>query len=315
MADSDDEDFPDVPPPEVPEEFAATYREAYRRAMEEAAEAGPAVPDVDEPVEEAAPSPDVSPEPGEAVAPRPGAHRVTEYRAGTPLERARASAWFVPLVAVLLVLALVLGGWLVARSLAADNQPARTPAEKSGAGAITSEPTAPKSSEKPESPRPAPHRGPVARVKVTAISATCTLEPGIDSAGRRVEYAAGNAVDGNPSTAWRCEGDAVRQRLALRLPKGTEVAAVGLVPGYAKTDPASRVDRYAENNRITRVRWLLAEGVTLEQRLDPAPGLRDLQVLRIPRTATDRVVLEILAVEKGSRGATAISEIRISSSR
>lgn len=287
MADSDDAGFPDGPPPEVPEEFAAAYREAYRRAM----------------VEGSAPSadPDQAPPqaPSESVAPGgPPTQRVTEYRAGSRLEHLRESAWFVPLVAVLLVLALVLGGWLLARSLGGDEEPAGTPAERSGtAGAA------------------APHRGPVDPVEVTAISATCTLAPGVDAAGRRVGYDARNAIDGKPTTAWRCEGDAVRQRLVLRLPEGTEVAAVGLVPGYAKTDPASGADRYAENNRITRVRWHLAEGVKVEQRLDPAPGRRDLQVLRVPRTATDRVVLEILAVERGSRGATAISEIRISAAR
>lgn len=284
MADSDNADLPDAPPPEVPEEFAATYRDAYRRALEG--------------------------EDDEPLPVEPGAHRVTEYRAGTPLEHLRQSAWFVPLVAVVGVLALVLVGWLIARGLGGDDP---APARQSGtADATRSDPTAASTGGTSSRTGRSAHRGPVEPVAVTSIAATCTLAPGVDAAGRTVDYVAGNATDGDLTTAWRCEGDATGERIVLRLPKGTEVAAVGLVPGYAKTDAASGADRYAENNRITRVRWIFADGVSIEQRFDPAPGRRELQVLRIPPTATDRVVLEILAVQKGSRGATAISEIRLS---
>ena len=37
----------------------------------------------------------------------------------------------------------------------------------------------------------------------------------------------------------------------------------------------------------------------------------DLQLVRVPRTKADKVVLEILAVKKGPRNKTAISEIQI----
>ena len=90
---------------------------------------------------------------------------------------------------------------------------------------------------------------------------------------------------------------------------------VGLVPGYAKTDPASGVDRYAENNRITKVRWTLDDGVQVIQRLDPDPSSRAMQVLRVPRTTTDTVVLEILAVQRGQRATTAISTIGLWAAR
>ena len=83
------------------------------------------------------------------------------------------------------------------------------------------------------------------------------------------------------------------------------------MPGYAKTDPVSGVDRYAQNNRITMVRWTLADGTSFVQRLDPDPSSRELQLLRVPRTTTDTVQLEILAVERGSRNTTAISEVAL----
>jgi hypothetical protein len=154
-------------------------------------------------------------------------------------------------------------------------------------------------------------RGPVSAVAVDAIAADCTAPPGRDSAGHQVSYAPENATDGKADTAWRCPGTAVGQVLTLRLGGDTDVAQVGLVPGYAKTDPESGVDRYAENNRITRVRWTLGEGTTVVQRLDPDPTSRGVQLLRIPRTTTDTVIVEILHVRRGARNTTAISEVSL----
>ena len=42
-----------------------------------------------------------------------------------------------------------------------------------------------------------------------------------------------------------------------------------------------------------------------------SPEDRNLQLLRVPRTRTDTVELEILAVKKGPRNKTAISEIQL----
>ena len=153
------------------------------------------------------------------------------------------------------------------------------------------------------------------QVPIGAVSADCTSSPGVDSAGRRVSYAPENAVDADSTSAWRCPGTAVGQKLVLRLDRAVDVAEVGLIPGYAKTDPANGADRYAENNRITRVRWTLGDGVEVVQRLDPDPSSRAMQVLRVPRTTTDTVTLEVLAVRRGPRNTTAISTIGLWAAR
>ena len=144
-----------------------------------------------------------------------------------------------------------------------------------------------------------------------AVTATCTSAPGVDSAGKKVDYEAGNTTDHDPSTAWRCDGEALGTVLTVTLPADTEVGQVGLIPGYAKTDAKSGADRYAENNRITKVRWTLADGTFVVQKLDPSPDKRDVQLLRVPKTATGTVTLEILAVDRGSRNTTAISELEV----
>jgi len=126
-----------------------------------------------------------------------------------------------------------------------------------------------------------------------------------------VRYDASNTIDQDPTTAWRCAGEAIGTVLTITLPADTEVGQVGLIPGYAKTDPKSDADRYAENNRITKVRWTLADGTVVVQNLDPSPDNRDVQLLRVPRTATGTVTLEILAVDRGARNTTAISELEV----
>ena len=60
--------------------------------------------------------------------------------------------------------------------------------------------------------------------------------------------------------------------LVLDLGGPIRVAELALVPGYAKTDAADGTDRYAENRRITAVRWRFDDGTTVEQELDPDPS-------------------------------------------
>ena len=65
------------------------------------------------------------------------------------------------------------------------------------------------------------------------------------------------------------------------------------MPGYAKTDPQSGADRYGENNRLTRVRWVFGDGDSVVQNLDGSPDTRGVQTMRIPPVETDSVVLEL----------------------
>ncbi|WP_425491715.1 discoidin domain-containing protein [Nocardioides mesophilus] len=146
---------------------------------------------------------------------------------------------------------------------------------------------------------------------VAGTSASCEADSSVDAAGNQIAYPPQNAVDQDTTTAWRCDGSGVGQTLTLTLGQGTRIGEVGLIPGYAKTDPRSGVDRYAENNRITRVRWRFDDGSSVEQRLDGTAANRSLQTLRIPVTTSGSVVLEVLDSTPGSRDTMAVSEVRI----
>jgi hypothetical protein len=158
-----------------------------------------------------------------------------------------------------------------------------------------------------------PYDGQVKSVQVTRASATCQAPSSVDAAGNQVTYEPAMVHDGDHSTAWRCNGGGRGQRLTVSLPEGTVVAEVGLVPGYAKTDPVSGADRYAENNRITQVRWHFDDGSTYMQRMRGAPGNRSMRTMRVPETATSNVVIEILRSQPGPRNRVAISEVQIAS--
>jgi hypothetical protein len=294
-------EFPDALPPEVPEEFADAYREAYRRALEaQQPVAAPEVPEV----------------PAQEVV-LVGTHRA---EVATPeRERAawRTSRWFLPVAAAASALVLVLAAYAVGNALSGDDGGGGT----HPSAAHSTRPTHPadKGSRSPDAKpsRSAPTKlpgawtGQVTEVAPAAISADCTAGPSRDSAGQKVTYVPEKAIDGKAQTAWRCSGTAIGEKLTIRLGGDANVAEVGLIPGYAKTDPESGQDRYAENNRITRVRWTLGDGVSFVQKLDPDPSSRAIQLIRVPPTVTDTITLEITAVKRGPRTTTAISEIAV----
>ncbi|MGH8825043.1 MAG: discoidin domain-containing protein [Jiangellaceae bacterium] len=159
----------------------------------------------------------------------------------------------------------------------------------------------------------APWDGEVTPVVATVAEASCEARASRDAAGRPVTYEPALSVDSDPETAWRCTGDGVGETLVLDLGGSVRVAEVALVPGYAKTDAADGTDRYAENRRLTSVRWRFDDGTTVEQELDPDPALRDLQSVRLMPRATQRLVLEIVSSSDGTRDTVAVSDVRISS--
>jgi hypothetical protein len=284
-------DVPDAPPPEVPEEFAEAYREAYRRALE--SDDSVDVPEI--PAQEVV-----------AV----GTHRADAEPAHAP--RAwRASPWFRPVVIGASALGLVLAAYAVGTAVSGEDhgrsaQPSAVHSTHGSKGSPDAKP-----SRSAPSRLPGAWTGPVSDVSADAISSDCTAGPSRDSAGHKITYVPENAIDGKAQTAWRCAGTAVGEKLTIRLGSDANIAEVGLVPGYAKTDPESGVDRYAENNRITKVRWRLGDGVSFVQKLDPDASSRAVQLIRVPPTVTDTLTLEILSVKRGPRNTTAISEIAI----
>jgi hypothetical protein len=294
-------------PPEVPEEFAAAYRAAYERALAAQSEG---LPDEPEP-EKRDPATDTHELPARRGRLVVGTHRTEAYEdEPTMFEKASESPWFVPLLLALLALLLVLGAYAVGRAFAGKVN------HDSGSNAEPKVVMSERGKNKPQQPvtTQAPGKGAwdgkVERVGGVRARANCTSPPGQDASGAKVSYAAANLTDGVADTTWRCDGAAIGKKITLRLPDKTAIGEVGLIPGYAKTDDATGEDRYAENNRVTRVRWTIGD-VVVDQKLGGSTGDRSLRLLRVPRSETDQVQLEILAVANGPRNTTAISEVQL----
>ena len=230
------------------------------------------------------------------------------------------------------VLLVVGGGHLVGdRLLLADDAPAvaqggpGTPRPAADAGAGAGDARKPQQPV-PASPVPLPPpataapSAPVAPVAVgpllpVSVTATCQAPPGVDAAGAPVGYDAVNTLDGVGGTAWRCAGSAVGQRLVFDFGRPVALSSVGLVPGYAKTDPVAGTDRFGENRTVTAVRWGYDEGAV--QRQDVAAPSRAMAQVRLDHpVTTTRLVLEIAGT--GNDGAirdfTAISDVAFTGS-
>jgi hypothetical protein len=296
-------------PPEVPEEFAAAYRAAYERALAAQSE----VPEGGDETEAEPPTPgtDTDELPARRGRLVVGTHRTEAYdEEPTMFERASDSPWFVPVLLALLALLLVLGAYAVGRAFAgkvnSDAGPSSEPSVvMSQRGA--NKPQQPVST---QAPGKGAWDGKVERISGVRAQATCTSPPGKDASGDQVSYAAANLTDGVADTTWRCDGTAIGKKITLTLPDKMSIGEVGLIPGYAKTDDATGDDRYAENNRVTRVRWTIGD-LVIDQKLTGSTTDRSLRLLRVPRSDADEVQLEILGVAKGPRNTTAISEVQL----
>ena len=233
---------------------------------------------------------------------------VSEERA--PGER---PPWLVPALLAGAVLVLLLGaygiGRLVSDSMNNASGAAKTPQKVVLGGDAASSPSG--SPSKTHKASGAPYGGQTEGAAVASASASCESAPGVDAAGNKVSYAPENVYDGDMSTAWRCDGNGVGDKLTIELGDSIKVGQVGLIPGYAKLDPRTGENRYKENNRITKVRWTFSDGTVVEQSFDPSPSKRSMQNKRIPVVKANRVVVEVLSSEQGPRNTIAVSEVRI----
>src|SRR3712207_7401978 len=63
-------------------------------------------------------------------------------------------------------------------------------------------------------------------------------------------FRSGHMLDADPATAWRMNGDGSGAVLTFTLDTKRPVSALGLVNGYAKTDPATGADRDRKSTRL-----------------------------------------------------------------
>ncbi|KAA1428974.1 zinc ribbon domain-containing protein [Nocardioides antri] len=138
--------------------------------------------------------------------------------------------------------------------------------------------------------------------------------PSVDEDGNPVTYTAANLLDADPRTCWRMPGDGTGSVVTFTFDETVTVTEVGLVNGYAKTDPPH--DWYAGNRRITEVAWVFDDGSEVIQDLAEEPSLQRVPVNAIKTQEIELRILEVTEPGDGpdSRDYTAISDVVVSGS-
>ena len=312
---------PDLPP-DLPPEYADAYRRGFERAYREAS-GEPVTADQLEELAHAEGEAEVEVERTAQIDGLEGllaAAPAEQYEAPwqsspEPAETGERPAWMVPAILAGLIAALLLGAYLAGLVFSSsvddtDLEAGEPDGVVVGDGGSGSEGGGSGSDDEPgQSSGDDAYQGRVDTVPVTASTASCIAPASVDAAGNEVTYEPALSHDGDLTTAWRCPGDGAGESITLQLSKELQVAELGLVPGYAKTDPRNGADRYAENNRITVVRWTFPNGDTIEQELDGSPDNREMQTIRIDPVLANEVVLEVLSSDPGRRNTIAVSEV------
>jgi hypothetical protein len=152
---------------------------------------------------------------------------------------------------------------------------------------------------------PKPHS--VRLLRPYAMVASSTAGASVDRSGKPVTYEARNASDGNADTAWRAEGDGRGVSLTATFGQPVHLTAVGLIPGYAKTDLKDGTNWFFQDRIIQQVEYVFSDGTTSRQSFKPLPTLQTIPV----NVTTDSVTIRILATGAAhGRDYTAISEFQ-----
>jgi hypothetical protein len=167
-------------------------------------------------------------------------------------------------------------------------------------------PTATRAPESSPQSSPQPPPAPVTELRPTAVSADSTSPPSVDDSGQQIAYDATNVADGQADTAWRTAGDASGQSLHFDFDRPVQLATVGLIPGYAKTDTTTGADRFVQNRRIVSVEWTADDGYSVVQDFRDQ---RTLQTVPFDRTTTTLTLTILQTTAPGDRDFTALSEV------
>ena len=117
-----------------------------------------------------------------------------------------------------------------------------------------------------------------------------------------------NVIDGDVETAWRTAGDGHDVTVTLIFDNPIDVVRIGLIPGYAKTDPQTGANRFLQDRIIKAVVYQVPGLPNTPQTFEPLPVPQFVPL----RATTSQITVKILATTAaGGLYYTAISEIYV----
>ena len=212
---------------------------------------------------------------------------------------------------MLVVLAMVVGVWMLTRDGDSGDTAADQPTSDAPSASQPAE-SDPPADEDPTSP-PAPAGNPADLAGDATATGPKPLAPGQDLGGNPVSYPPANMLDDDLATAYRIPGDASGETVVFTMPEEAEISEVGLVNGYAKKDGGGSraVDWYPLNRRILKVEWVFDDGTTVAQDLRSEPVLQTIAVDKVRTSTISLRILEVSPPGAGSlsKNVTAISDV------
>nr|WP_296072537.1 hypothetical protein [uncultured Actinoplanes sp.] len=219
-----------------------------------------------------------------------------------------APAFAVGLAALLLLGAILTGVTArnspIAQSLAGIYSAANKTGETGTTDGSSSAPADTPSTGASAPPAERPAKSPVPLQPAT-VDASSSADSSRDDAGNVVTFVPQNVVDGDISTAWRVPGRGVGESLTFTFPRPVHLTAVGVVPGYAKIDANSGVNRFLQNRRVLQAR-LSFDDEAVDVRFADEPTVQQADV------DVDTTVVEVTILASSpqtSRNFAAISEV------
>jgi hypothetical protein len=151
-------------------------------------------------------------------------------------------------------------------------------------------------------------------LSTASASASSYSSYGYDANGKKFTYEPDKAIDGLVGTAWRCDGSGVGQWLRINFRRTVTLTRIGIVPGFAKTDPRDSTDRYAQNRSISAVQYNFDDGSTFRQNFNTSASVRSAQTMDLPGVSTSQVTITILDSVPGeiTNGQRALEQVAIS---
>lgn len=146
------------------------------------------------------------------------------------------------------------------------------------------------------------------------VDVPATATASVDEDGDPVTFKAANLLDGDPRTCWRMPGDGSGSVVTFGFDEAVTVTRVGLINGYAKTDPPH--DWYDGNRRIVAVVWVFDDGTEVSQELGDDRAMQSIPVDAIETRTLELRIREVTGPGDGpdARDFTAISEVEVAGS-
>jgi hypothetical protein len=159
----------------------------------------------------------------------------------------------------------------------------------------------------PPAPKQSGGQPEVVLLAPVGVQASASAPDSEDAAGDPVTFGASNAVDGDPTTAWRVPGNGVGDHLVLRFDRLVHVEQIVMIPGYAKVDPVDGTDRFAQNRRVSSAQFELSDDQVVAFGYADRPEPQSAPI----GLETTEVTMRITSTTTAQRDFTAVSEIGV----